>query len=163
MGIIFLPHYVNRISYQFTGSNAISLMAERLLLLCPFTTYYGCILMRDMWIATFVFAGLYYFIQKRYLVFAICTALIVYIRFGSIVFLGVGVLIIMREQLYAHFSTRSKGRMVLLIVLGIGMALFMAAFPYIQELSGGKLEDGLFRASFFTKLESMDSEAFFCV
>lgn len=160
LGIIFLPHYVNRLSLQFTDSAATSLMAERLFLLCPFTTYYGCILMRDMWIVTFVFAGLYYFIQKRYLAFVICAALIVYIRFGSIVFLGVGVLIIMREQLYAHFSTRVKGRMVLLIILGIVMALFMAAFPYIQELSGGKLEDGLFRASFFTKLESMDSDAF---
>lgn len=160
LGIIFLPHYVNRLSLQFTDSTATPLMAERLFLLCPFTTYYGCILMRDMWIATFVFAGLYYFIQKRYLAFAICTALIVYIRFGSIVFLGAGVLIIMREQLYAHFSTRVKGRMVLLIILGIVMALFMVTFPYIQKLSGGKLEDGLFRASFFTKLERMDSDAF---
>lgn len=163
LGIVFLPYLVNRISYLFTYSKNVSIKAERLFLLCPFTTYYGCILMRDMWIATFVFAGLYYFIQKRYIALVICIALIVYIRFGSIVFLGVGILIIMREQFYAYFSSRIKGRMALVVFFSIMMVLFWVAFPYLQEFSDGKLEEGLFRASFFTKLESMDSNAFILV
>lgn len=159
-GIVFLPHFVNRISYLYSGSDVVSLRAERLFLLCPFTTYYGCILMRDMWIATFVFAGLYYFFQKRYLPLVVCIALIVFIRFGSIVFLGVGILVMMRERIYAHFSSRMNGRIVILALLGVVVLLFGAAFPYLQEFSGGKLEEGLFRASFYLKLESMDPDAF---
>ena len=160
LGIVFLPHFVNRISYLYSGSESLSLKAEKIFLLCPFTTYYGCILMRDMWIATFVFAGLYYFFRRRYLPLAFCIALIVFIRFGSIVFLGAGILVMMRERIYTHFSSRMKGRIAILTILGVVMMLFGVAFPYLQEFSGGKLEEGLFRASFYMKLESMDPDAF---
>lgn len=160
LGVVFLPYYVNRLSFLYTGSKKVSIRAEYLFLLCPFTTYYGCILMRDMWIVTFVFAGLYYFILKRYIVLIICILLIVYIRFGSVVFLGIGIFVIMREQLYKHFSTRIKGHLALFLLLGVVAVIFALTFPYLQEFSGGKLEDGLFRSSFYLMLESIDSDAF---
>lgn len=61
---VFLPHFINCTSYLYPGSESLSSKAEKTFLLCPFTTYYDCTLTRDMWIATFVFAGLYYFSRK---------------------------------------------------------------------------------------------------
>ena len=159
LGITFLPNYVMKLSESIGLSDKTAVLAEKLTIACPFITYYGCILLRDMWIATLVVAGLYYYLQRDFKLL-ICLLLIFYIRFGSLVFLVVGILILMRQNLYALFHSRTTGRIVVLMVFAVILTVFIVIFPVLQELSGGKLEDGLFRASFYTKLESMDSDAF---
>ena len=159
LGIAFLPYFVKLLSYEILRSTQVAKTASKLILLCPFATYYGCILMRDMWIATLVVAGLYYFRKERYILFVLLACLVCFIRFGSAVFLGMGLLVLMRERIYAACRTRMNGRVLLLFMLGIVVCAFMVLFPYLQEYSGGKLESGLFRASYYSMLNKMDSDA----
>lgn len=160
LGIVFLPYYVYALSLNYTKNKDVAGLAEKLILFCPFTTFYGCIIMRDILIVTAIVAGLYYFSVKKYIPFFICLALIMFVRFGSVVFLAIGIIILFREYLYTHFRRRISARILMLIMLLIVIVGFNIFFPYLQEFSGGKLEGGLFRSNFSSKLERMDSNAF---
>lgn len=159
IGVVFLPYYVNAFSNILLRSKNVGNYAEKLILFCPFTTYYGCIIMRDMWIVTLIIGGFYYFYNKKYVLFVIFCILICFIRFGSVVFIGTGCIILVREKFYSKFQSRMKGRFLFVVMLLFVGVLFSYLFPFLQELSGGKLEDGLFRESFYAILSDMDSDA----
>lgn len=90
---------------------------------------------------TFVLAGLYYFIKKRYLGLIISILLISWIRFGSIVFLAVGIIIMMIYQMKKSKYFYLKIFLLMLIVI----SFFILAFPVIQEYSGDRLSNTLIR------------------
>lgn len=159
LGIVYLPYYVRMLAYSLLRDSKVATYAEKLILFCPFTTYYGCIIMRDMWIATLVIATLYYFSKKNYLLLIVFSALVCYIRFGSVVFIGTGVIVILREKIYTSIRSRNIGRFVFLISIIISVVVFILLFPYLQEISGGKLENGVFRESFYAILQATDSDS----
>lgn len=159
LGIVFLPSLVNRFTMLMIGDDKIAKRAEILMLICPFITYYGCIIMRDIWVVSLAILALCYYIEKRYIALALSILLIIFIRFGSLAFLGVALIVIYRDKLYRLFKSRWSGRLVLIFSLIGVVAAFIFALPYLQEFTGGKLEDGLFRSSFILKLNELDSSA----
>lgn len=64
--------------------------------------------MRDMWIASAVLLGLLLFIRKRYFGLSLTILFICFIRFGSIVFLMLSILVMIRERMLVSNKNRTK-------------------------------------------------------
>lgn len=139
--VSYLPYYIKKISDILFNDERISKCAIFLIITCPFIVYYSSIIMRDMLITTLIFAGLYYYLRKGYLGLAISILLIVWIRFGSIVFLAAGIIVIIISRMKEHRMAKWKIVFLLLCIL----LLFYFAFPYLQEYSYGRLSNNLIR------------------
>lgn len=139
----YLPIYVRRLSYLLTNDNKLARLAFLYTLICPFTLYFGCIILRESFTALMVIAGLCYFLQKRYVPLFICVFALIWVRFGTLAFLLCGIVLLYRYQL--RHKTRSDFPFVILILVIIGV--FYLSFSYFQEFSKGKLEYGLIRST----------------
>lgn len=159
LGICFLPYLTSRLLLEFTSSKKTANDGYLLVLLCPFTTYYGCIIMRDMWIASAVLLGLLLFIRKRYFGLSLTILFICFIRFGSIVFLMLSILVMIRERMLVSNKNRTKANINFFCFIMLVYILFCAFFPIISILSEGRLEEGLIRLSFVDYLKTDDENA----
>ena len=143
LGVCFLPYYTKKLIFELFNDEKLASKAEILVLICPFTTYYGCILMRDMLICSLTIASLYYFTKKTYLPIILAIALIIWIRFGSIIYIVIGILLIIRQNMV--IEEKKTVRFSLLIITLI--ALFYYNYDSIQEFSDGKLGDSIIRST----------------
>lgn len=159
LGVVFLPYIVRVLSLDFGLDKRIACKAEQLTFLCPYIMYFGCIIMRDMWIATFVVLGIVLFRRKKYLLLLFVVLLTAYIRFGSLIFIGIGIGLCVREKVYLFFKSKSTALICFLGLLMIVVGIFYFTFPILMASSGGKLESGLLRLSFGEILANIDSEA----
>lgn len=143
LGVCFLPYYMKKLTYELFKDEKLASKAAFLSLLCPFTTYYGSILMRDMFVTELVVAGMYYYLRRNYVGLGIAALILLYIRFGSFAYLMTGVLLIMRrDMILANKSTvRFTFLMILLIVT------FYISYEIVQEMSGGKLGESILRST----------------
>ncbi len=159
LGIAFLPYFINKISVQYLGDEKVGSLAEKLMLFCPFTISVGVILMRDIWIATFLIIALYNFLRKNYLLFIVFVFGILYIRFGSVAFLVSALFVLFKNYLYPKFVNPIQGKIVYMILLFLFAVIFIFSFPVLVSLSNGKLEESLFREGFASILMRMDEDA----
>ena len=143
LGVCFLPYYVKKLTYEILKDEKVANRAAILTLLCPFTTYFGCILMRDMLITTLVVSGMYFYLREKYIPPFLCFALIIWVRFGSVAYLMTGVLLLIRRNIIV--SDKNSFKFSLLIIALV--ALFYYSFGYLQEFSGGKLGASIVRSS----------------
>lgn len=134
----YLPIYARQLSNLLSPNKRIGYYVYWFTLLCPFTIYFGCIILRDLITGTLVIAGLCYYMKKEYLPLLICVVMIIWIRFGTIAFFAGGIIILYR------FLNLKKGRsdLIFAAVLILLVLFFYFSFSFIQEFSGGKLEDG---------------------
>lgn len=139
----FLPIFVRRLSCLLTNNIKIANLSFVYSLICPFTLYFGCILLRESFTVVMVLAGLCYFIQKKYLPLVVCFAALVWVRFGTLAFLFCGILLLYKYRL--KFKTRT-GIYFNLLLFGIIIAFYFS-FSFLQEFSNGKLEYGLIRST----------------
>lgn len=159
LGVTFLPYLIRFFALDLDLEKKTALKAEQLTFLCPYTAYFGCIIMRDMWIATFVLLGIILFRRKRYFFLAIIILLTAFIRFGSVIFLAIGIGICVREKVYLFFKNKTAASICFLSLLVIVASIFYFVFPILSAYTGGKLESGLLRLSFSEILANIDSEA----
>lgn len=139
----YLPIYARQLSNLLSPNKKIGYYVYWFTLLCPFTIYFGCIILRDLITGTLVIAGLCYYMKKEYLPLLICVVMIIWIRFGTIAFFAGGIIILYR------FLNLKKGRsdLIFAAVLILLVLFFYFSFSFIQEFSGGKLEDGIIRST----------------
>ena len=139
----YLPIYVRRLAALLTNDKVVGYYAFWYSLLCPFTIYFGCIIMRDLFTATLVVAGLCYFLEKKYWALLVCIIAIVWVRFGTFAFLAGGLIVLFRFR-----NKKESGSDFLFILLLVALIIgFYFAFSFLQEFSGGKLEDGIIRST----------------
>ena len=143
VGVCFLPYYMKKLTMEIFVDEKLANRVGLLTLLCPFLTYYGCILMRDTLIVTLVVGGMYYFMRRKYIPLLIMTALIIWVRFGSFIYLLTGILLIMRRNMLVE--NKSTIRLTLLIIVLV--IIFNYSYETIQELSAGKLGESVFRST----------------
>lgn len=148
LGVTFLPYIVRLFSYELFHEKRLSQRAELLTLTCPFTCYYGCILMREMWVVTAVFLSLLFFCRKNYACLVFPLLFVAFIRLGSVIFLVLGVFCIWQMRVRQRSKNSISSDFKILGVVGIIILLFIVVYPMIIELSDGRLEAGLIRASF---------------
>lgn len=138
----FLPIYTRRFANILSDNREVGNRAFWLSMLCPFTIYFGCIIMRDVFTTLLVIAGMCYFLEKKYVHLLFCIVLITWVRFGTISFLICGIIILYRFKL----KKKSKD-LYFNILLALLLLVFYFAFSFLQDFSGGKLEGGLIRSS----------------
>lgn len=154
LGVTFLP-YISRLFMKEIGySECDAQKTEAFVALCPYCTYYGCIIMRDMWIASCVVSMLLLFLKRKYIMMAVVMVFISFIRFGSLVFGLVGLLILVRSRIYNLFSNKTTGRIVFVSLIVLVFFLLDYMMPILIDISGGKLESGLMRTSFTSMLDA---------
>lgn len=139
----YLPIYTKRLANQISLDNKVGSYAFWYSLLCPFTLFFGCIILRESFTATMVLAGLCYFIEKKHLPLIVCVVAIGWIRLGTLAFLICGILLLSRFKLKQKLKTDIY--FIVLIVLVI--YIFYVSIPYLQMFSGGKLEEGIIRST----------------
>lgn len=135
------PYYAKKLIYQLTSNEKAARLAFILTAICPYTTYFGCILLRESLVTTCVIASMYHMLRKNFLFVAVYMALLIYIRFGTIAYLLAGLLLLVRR--HDLKTNKNSRRSIFLIILLI--ASFNIFYTFIQELSGGKLGDSVIR------------------
>ena len=140
-GICFLPYYVRKLTYEIFNDQKLADKAALFTFLCPFTTYYGCILMRDTMVATLVVAGIYYYMRRNKIALVAVSLLLMYIRFGSFPYMMLGILLTIRRDM--QLAQKNTVRFTILIIVLV--ALFNIFYEYIQYYSNGKLGDSVIR------------------
>lgn len=157
LGIAWLPYLTFRLCELYTNNYRVSCLSANLILLCPFIWSNGVIIMRDVWVTTLLIAVLVCLLQKKFISAIVCSGLICYLRFGSLVFVLLGCIVIFGNTILRPFKTKIQKYLIFSLIIISITILFILLFPTIQKLSGGKLEDGLFRESFTDMLIAMDS------
>ena len=138
--ITLLPIYVYLLTETLFEDEKIAQTASYLSFLCPFTMYFGCIILREGIIASLLVAGMYYFLKKQYWLLLFCILGISFIRFGSVLFLLTGLLCLYRIQLVQMGRKCLFNWIIILIFI-----LIVFIFPYLPELTGGKFSGNLYR------------------
>ncbi|NDV60292.1 hypothetical protein [Bacteroides sp. 519] len=158
LGICFLPYLTYKFTQLLLNNEKISFLAQRLVLFCPFIIANGIILMRDAWIVTFLLLSFCSFLNKNYIVLIFSLLLISYIRFGSIVFAGVGIFILSRDIFYNKLKTKKQANLIYIITFIVFVSFFVLIMPFLIEISAGKFE-GLFRESYLRTLAQIDEDS----
>lgn len=139
----FLPIFVRRLANLITNDSKIGRYSFIYSLWCPFTLFFGCIILRESITATFVIAGLCYFIEKKYVPLFVCIVGLAWIRFGTLAFLLCGILLLFRFQIKRTFRSDA----LFVITFALLIVLFYFSFSYLQDFSGGKLGDSVIRST----------------
>lgn len=139
----FLPIYVRRFAILLTNDRRIGKYSFIYSLICPFTLYFGCIILRESFTALMVVAGLCYFVEKKFVPLFVCIIALAWVRFGTLSFLICGMIILYRFQL----KRKTRTDFYFMLLLTAVVTLFYLSLPFIQEFSGGKLESGIIRST----------------
>ena len=141
--LAFLPIFTRRLSLLLTGDSQVGYYTFIYSMLCPFTLYFGCLIMREAFTALMVIMGMCCYLEKKYIPLSLCVSMLVWIRFGTLVFLICGIILLLRFQM--ERSIRRDFYFSVAIILVI--VTFFFFFDVIQEFSGGKLEDSIIRST----------------
>lgn len=136
-----LPIYYEKLSYCLFHDRRVSALTSLLVFVCPFTMFFGCVLLRDIFTAMLVAAGLFYYYEKKYLPLLICGSLIAFVRLGTLTFLLVGLLVMNKEKWKVKYRSNLRFYLTLSILIGV----FYLFYGYVQTMSGGRLSDGFIR------------------
>lgn len=136
-----LPYYYEKLADSMFADEKVSNRTALLVFLCPFTMYFGCIIMRDVFTAMLVGAGLYYYRREKYVYLAICIILVAFVRFGTVAFLIGGIIILNKEKWKNKYGSNTRFYLALAILIGI----FIASYSFLQSISAGKLSDSFVR------------------
>lgn len=139
----YLPIYTKRLTNLFTLDSKMGSFAFWYSLICPFTLYFGCIILRESFTALMVVAGMYFFLKKKYITLAICITALAWIRFGTLAFLICGIILLYRYQLKRKTHTDFY---FFIVIIAVIMAFYFS-YSYLQVFSDGKLEDSLIRST----------------
>lgn len=155
LGIAFMPYLTRRAADILIGDSSVSIIAERLILFCPFMMSIGLIIMRDVVCTSIILGAFICFANKNYIFSIVFIGLLTFLKFGFVVFLGVVLMVhtVCRGLLKTHgrLSTRLK-YIMLFVVLGILFIIFV--IPNLEIITGGRLSaESLFRDSFLEYLE----------
>lgn len=159
LGITFLPYFTSKLTFLLFQDSKVAKLAGLLLCFCPFVMLNGLIILRDVWTTTLVIASLYFFASKRYCIFLLLTILLGYIRFGTIIFLVLGLMVLLKERIYTLFVTNRQALLVSICIVVVSIIFFFCMLPLLLTFSDGKLETSLFRESFVDVLALQDEEA----
>jgi hypothetical protein len=145
----YLPIFVRRLTNLFTNNQKIGHYAFVYSLWCPFTLFWGCVLLRESCTAALVIAGICYYIEKKYPQLFVCIVALAWIRFGTLAFLLVAILLLFRFEM----KRTMRSDFLFFVLFGILMLVFYFYFNTIQDYSGGKLEDSLIRSTDSSRYE----------
>lgn len=161
LGISFLPYLTYKTAFYFFKDKKIASQAGHLVLFCPFMMSVGLIIMRDVLCTSIILASFCCFASKRYIPFALFTGLLVYLKFGFVVFLGIplfGFMVLRDNQRIRHVLPTKLKYFLLFIVFLAVFILFVV--PNLATLTQGRLTpESLFRDSFLDYLEGANEDS----
>lgn len=155
LGTTFLPSLTYIFCNQITNNSIISKKASSLILFCPAVWSNGLILMRDIWTVSLTIIIFILTIDKKYFLSIFPLVFLAYIRFGSVFFAILGVIII----LYFQYFKKNKNRK---FVFWSGICLIIISFflllNILIQLTAGKIEASFFRETFVNALIRDDAD-----
>lgn len=142
MVVSYLPYYTGKISMSLFNNEKIANLSKLLIMICPMTTIYGVIIIRDLLVTTLVMASIYYMLERKLIPLLICISVVFFVRFGSLSFLISSLLIIIINRMLS----KRRGLLWVRIFVTVVIVLFIILFPTLQEISQGKLGSSLIRS-----------------
>lgn len=140
--VTYMPYFTGKLADYFFNDHRITKHAIIMILLCPMTTLYGVIIIRDLLVTTLVLASIYYFLKKKYMPIIITVALVFFVRFGSVSFIAASFMAVFLIQT----SKTNWGKIRAIIIMSATIVLFVFLLPALQEYSDGKLSANVIRA-----------------
>lgn len=147
LGLAFLPYLTAKIAEHLFYDQRVCRSAFWLIAFCPFCWSCGLIIMRDVPSLIFILWAFLLFVKGKYLWMTIPVALLLWIKFGFIVFLFVPVVCYMYSRTGRRL-TRKKMWFFIGALFAL-LVLYVVVLPHLSSITDGKLEDGnLFRNEF---------------
>ncbi len=149
LGTVFCPALTYLLAQFLYDNSKVSKKAAILVLICPSIWSNGLIIMRDIWTVSLTLTIFILILNKKYFAALFPFILLAYLRFGSVFFLILGVVII------AKFTVFNKSRfrqIIFWLSLCLIIAIIISGISYIVDLTGGKFEPTFFRESFVNQL-----------
>jgi hypothetical protein len=152
-----LPYFTFKLAKYLLKEEKVASFAKKLILFCPFTMANGLILMRDIWITTFIIAGSYFFLKRNYFAVAVAIGYTAFIRFGSLLFFFVVLIILIKYKMNRIFSSMVVANLLFALFIALLIAVSILTFPLLITISKGKLSTSFFREDLTSFLTQTDS------
>ena len=158
LGLAFLPYLTAKISERLFHDQNICRSAFWLIAFCPFCWSGGLIIMRDVPSLIFILWAFLLFLNRKYFHMTIPLALLIWIKFGFIVFLIVPIVCYIYIQTGPHLT--SKKIWFIVGVLVVLVLVYVVIIPNLFVVTGGKMDDGnLFRDNFLDFLAENNDQS----
>lgn len=158
LGLAFLPYLTAKISEHFFQSQHVCRSAFWLIAFCPFCWSCGLIIMRDVPSLVFILWAFLLFVKRKYVWMVIPLGLLLWIKFGFIVFLFVPIACYIYFQTGRHLTKKKVWFVIAALFLLV--ILFVVVLPNLSLITGGRLEDGnLFRDTFLDFLANANEQS----
>ncbi len=149
IGTAFCPSLTYLLAQCLHNNQKVAKNAAILVLICPSIWSNGLIIMRDIWTVSLTLTIFILVLKGKYIAALLPAILLVYLRFGSVIFVILGIIIILK---YTIFDKSIFRKIIFWVSLCIVCAIIIASLSYIIDLTGGKLESSFFRESFINQL-----------
>lgn len=158
LGLAFLPYLTAKISECFFHDQHISRSAFWLIAFCPFCWSGGIIIMRDVPSLIFILWAFLLFMKGKYIWMTIPVALLLWVKFGFIVFLFVPIACYVYSQTGKHL-TKKKIWFIIGALFAL-LVLYVVVLPNLSFITDGKLEDdNLFRDTFLDFIANANDQS----
>lgn len=158
LGLAFLPYLTAKISEHIFHDQHICQSSFWLIAFCPFCWSCGLIIMRDVPSLIFILWAFLLFVKKKYVWMIFPLGLLLWIKFGFIVFLFVPIACYIYFQTGRHLTMKKVW--FVLIALFLLIILFVVVLPNLSLITDGRLEDGnLFRDTFLDFLANANEQS----
>lgn len=158
LGLAFLPYLTAKISELLFHDQHVCQSSFWLISFCPFCWSCGLIIMRDVPSLIFILWAFLLFVKRKYVWMVIPLGLLLWIKFGFIVFLFVLIACYIYFQTGRHLT--KKKVWFIIAALSLLVILFVVVLPNLFLITGGRLEDGnLFRDTFLDFLANANEQS----
>lgn len=146
LGTCFIPSLTGMICMELYDNYKIAKKSGIIILLCPFLWSNGLIIMRDAWTVSLVLLILLLTFQRHYILAIFPCIFLAYLRFGSVFFALIGVIVILKRNVFNKKNLLFWGLMI------AGCLVFISCINFFIKFSAGRIETSLFRETFIESL-----------
>jgi hypothetical protein len=149
VGSMLTPLFVREAAKGIFNNTEIAFASFLFASICPFLLSNSIILIRDGWTATLLIGGIYFLLEKRYVILLVTVVLLFYLRVASGA-MALGALVFVAWLMYREARVHKFLRPLLLgTVVGVIALVALYAVPIIWEYVLAKgLAGGFFREEF---------------
>lgn len=155
LGIAYLPGLTYILTQSFVNNRKIATNARIFTLLCPSLWSNGLIIMRDVWTVSLTVLIFILIFKRQYVISILPLILLCYLRFGSVAFVFIGMIIILKYQI---FSVTKFRKFCFWMIIFFVILIFCTFLSKLVEITDGKFEGSFFRTSFISMLINNDED-----
>lgn len=133
-GVTFIPIFTSEVGYILTKEKRIADLAGKFSMICPIMMANGLILVRDGWTAVLFIGAIYFLLTNRYILLAVTSALLFYIRIASGMQLIIALLLFTYYKFHSYKSDYLKKALLFMIgvvvIFSVSAALYSSVSKY---------------------------------